>query len=178
VEGEGSQLDPELNDGSGALQTIADLTTLYGLTPEQQHVLYEDVMQKYGENMSDNDRFNTQAIINAFHRDEADGSVAEQTQVSRSIQKITERQADSLISALSTIDLHLQDGIQALKNAIRSITMSFTAGAAATMEVAIINAATVNVGYMNVAGSNLSGGSATSTTVQLTKEGRSLGKRF
>jgi hypothetical protein len=174
--------DPGHSDqenGRIALQQLADMTELYGLTPEEQHELLTAIWDKYSESMSNDDKLNTKALLEGFHRDQADGSAAaEQTQVSRSIQKITERQADSLISALSTIDLHLQDGIQALINAIRSITMSFTAGAAATMEVAIINAATVNVGYMNVAGSNLSGGSTTNTKKQLVVEGRSLGKRF
>ena len=152
---------------------------LFGLTPEEQAALWQQVLTEF-PTLSNDQLIQINTTLADIRRGlaPADGSAAEQTQVSRSIQKITERQADSLISALSTIDLHLQDGIQALINAIRSITMSFTAGAAATMEVAIINAATVNVGYMNVAGSNLNGGSTTNTKKQLVVEGRSLGKRF
>lgn len=168
-------------DATEAINTVRDLTAMYNLTPEEQKALWEEVSRDFPK-MSNMQLIEINTSIKQLDRDIASGkdtgAAAEQTQVSRSIQKVTERQADSLISALSTIDLHLQDGIMRLIDAIRNITMGFTISAAATMEVAIINAQTMNVGYMNVARSNVGGGTNANTKQLLTVESRSLGKRI
>ncbi len=168
--------------GTDALETIADLDKLYALSPEELHALYEETMAKFGDKMSDSDRINTQALINDYHRGEAEraqsGAGAEQTQASRSIQKITERQVDSLISALSTIDLHITEGIQKLLDGIRNTTNRTTMNAAATIEVAVINAGVINTGSIRVAGSMSGNNGASANTKQLlTVESRSLGRR-
>jgi hypothetical protein len=60
-------------------------------------------------------------------RDELEAQ-QEQTQWSRSIARITERQADSLIAILSTIDLHLRNYLQQVIDKLSDLTLGIPAG--------------------------------------------------
>lgn len=119
-----------------ALRLIGTLTDIFDLSLEEQQALlqraFDDLVAR--GLLSDQDKADFFARIEGLG-DSID-SMAEKggtTQVERSIARVSERQADSLISIMNTIDLHLTDGLNTLIDYVQGlldIGQQMVAGAA------------------------------------------------
>jgi hypothetical protein len=111
-------------DATEAINTVQSLISLFALTPEEQAALWREVLADF-PSLSNDQLIQVNTTLADIMRNLASGGdtgpAAEQTQISRSIARITERQADSLVSIMSTMDMHLQDGFNAVVRAIQNL---------------------------------------------------------
>lgn len=130
---------------SEGLTVLQGLIDLFDLSPEEQLKMWQDAFRIWGESglLSDEDKLWLANKMDDL-KDSIDRQPQGATQTERSIARITERQADTLVSALSTLDLHLREGFQNLVEAFNNWT------AEAFGRVSDYNAATVGMGGVTV----------------------------
>lgn len=107
-------------------------TEEYDLNAQQQLDVLNLINDNYGNQMSAAEWRQLQLDIKHAQEEANQPSKAEdeQTQISRSIARITERQADSLIGILQTIDFHIVSFAQKLMDIFTGIVAGAGAGAA------------------------------------------------
>lgn len=99
--------------------------TLFGISTEEQLALWEDFFNRVGNQLGGQDFIQITDTINGLREDLARGSDSGTTQTERSIARISERQADSLVAGLSTLDLHLQEGFARTVEMLESLASAF-----------------------------------------------------
>lgn len=103
-----------------ALRIINTLTDIFDLNLEEQQQLLQDAFDDLIARglLSDRDKSEFFSRIEDIADNIADATSTEPTQTERSIARVSERQADSLISGIATMDLHLREGFQAVVDAL------------------------------------------------------------
>lgn len=130
---------------SEGLTVLQGLIDLFDLSPEEQLKMWQDAFRIWSESglLSDEDKLWLANKMDDL-KDSIDRQPQGATQTERSIARITERQADTLVSALATLDLHLREGFQNLVEAFNNWTAN------AFGRVSDYNAATVGIGGITV----------------------------
>lgn len=103
-----------------ALRIIGLLTDIFDLNLQDQQQLLQDAFDDLIARglLSDRDKSEFFSRIEGIADNIADATSTEPTQTERSIARVSERQADSLISGIATMDLHLREGFQAVVDAL------------------------------------------------------------
>lgn len=103
-----------------ALRIINTLTDIFDLNLEDQRQLLQDAFDDLIARglLSDRDKTEFFSRLEDIGDRLSDATSTEPTQTERSIARVSERQADSLISGIATMDLHLREGFQAVVDAL------------------------------------------------------------
>lgn len=94
----------------------------FNISQQEQIDLLQSVMERIGDQLTPAEFVELTNAIKELQTGADTGSV----QTERSIARITERQADSLVAGLSTLDLHLQEGFAATVDMLGSLLDAFT----------------------------------------------------
>lgn len=144
-----------------ALRIINTLTDIFDLNLQDQQQLLQDAFDDLIARglLSDRDKTEFFSRLEDIGDRLSDATSTEPTQTERSIARVSERQADSLISGLATLDIHLREGFQAVVDALTG----FAANALDHLGNATIGT------QINIASVSLEGADAVAVETILTK---------
>lgn len=136
---------------------VDSFAQLFDISNEEQLKLLQSFMDRMKDQLSGAELVNLQIAIEDLKDEIAGGGQPSQTE--RSIARVSERQGDSLISGIATMDLHLREGFQAVVDALTG----FAANA-----LDHLGNATVGT-QINIASVSLEGADATAVETILVK---------
>lgn len=110
---------------------VRSFTELFDISQEEQLALLQSIIDRLGPTLSTTDFVAITTAIQELKNDIAGGGGPTQTE--RSIARVSERQADSLIAGLNTLDLHLVNGLTVISDYLQqmlALGQSMAAGVA------------------------------------------------